>query len=110
MKFEWGDKNKLYVEHIYTIFNEWSLSPPYKKIRVNVNGNTVISWSFQTFSHSAFNPLKDLFLIYKHKGIVNNLIHDHLTPRGLAYWWMDDGGKLDYNKKVKESGISSKYS
>jgi LAGLIDADG DNA endonuclease family len=101
LKFEWGDKNKLYAEHIHTIFNEWILSPPYKKIRVNVNGNTVISWSFQTFSHSAFNPLKDLFLINKHKGIANNLIHNHLTPRGLAYWWMDDGGKLDYNKNSK---------
>ena len=105
LKFEWGDKNKLYAEHIHTIFNEWILSPPHKKIRVNVNGNTIISWGFQTFSHSAFNPLKDLFLINKYKGIANNLIHNHLTPRGLAYWWMDDGGKLDYNKNSKNQGL-----
>ena len=53
MKFKWGDKNKLYEEHIHTIFNEWVLSPPHKKTRINVNGNTNISWGFQTFSHSA---------------------------------------------------------
>lgn len=105
MKFEWGDKNKLYAEHIHAIFNEWVLSPPHKKIRVNVNGNTIISWGFQTFSHSAFNPLKDLFLINKYKSIANNLIHNHLTARGLAYWWMDDGGKLDYNKNSKNQGL-----
>lgn len=105
MKFEWGDKNKLYAEHVHTIFNEWVLSPPHKKIRLNVNGNIVITRGFQTFNHSAFNPLKDLFLINKNKSIPNNLIKNHLTPRGLAYWWMDDGGKLDYNKNSKNQGL-----
>lgn len=33
----------------------------------------------------------------QHKSIcdTNLIIFDHLTPRGLAYWYMDDGGKLD---------------
>jgi hypothetical protein len=26
-----------------------------------------------------------------------NLITDYLTPLSLAYWFMDDGGRLDYN-------------
>jgi hypothetical protein len=30
---------------------------------------------------------------------------DHLTPRGLAYWYMDDGGKLDYNKNTKNKSV-----
>lgn len=60
---------------------------------------------FQTFSHEAFNFLADLFLKQKHKGISDNLILDHLTPRGLAYWYMDDGGKLDYNKNTKNKSV-----
>ena len=59
----------------------------------------------QTFSHEAFNFLADLFLKQKHKGISENLILDHLTPRGLAYWYMDDGGKLDYNKNTKNKSV-----
>jgi len=33
------------------------------------------------------------------------LIANYLTPRGLAYWFMDDGGKLDYNKNSKNRSI-----
>jgi len=105
MKFEWGDKNKNYAEHVHSLFREWILSPPHKKVRTNINGRIVITWGFQTFSHSAFNWLRDLFLVDKNKGIINNLIKDHLTARGLAYWYMDDGGKLDYNKNTKNKGL-----
>lgn len=105
MKFEWGDKNKIYAEHVYALFNEWVLSPPHKKSRVNINGKIVINWGFQTISHSAFNPLKDLFLRNKYKGVVDNLIKSYLTEIGLAYWFMDDGGKLDYNKNTKNKGL-----
>jgi hypothetical protein len=45
----------------------------------------VISWKFQTISHSAFNPLRDLFLLNKRKGIKKNLINDFLTEKDLAY-------------------------
>jgi len=105
MKLEWGDKNKVYAEHVHALFEEWVLSPPHQKTRVNMNGNTVINWGFQTISHNAFNPLKDLFLIKKHKGVADNLIKNHLRGRGLAYWFMDDGGKLDYNKNSKNKGL-----
>ena len=30
---------------------------------------------------------------------------NHLTGRGLAYWFMDDGGRLDYNKNSKNKSI-----
>lgn len=105
IKFEWGDKNKSYAEHVYALFDEWVLSPPHKKSRVNINGNTVISWGFQTISHDAFNPLKDLFLINNQKGIAIDLIKNYLTERSLAYWFMDDGGKLDYNKNSRNKGL-----
>jgi len=105
IKFEWGDKNKAYALHVFTLFDQWVLSQPQKKSRISPKGNIVINWGFQTLSHEAFNFLANLFLKQKHKGINDNLILDHLTPRGLAYWYMDDGGKLDYNKNTKNKSV-----
>ena len=105
LKFEWGEKNKPYLDHVYDLFNEWVISPPHKKTRVNINNKQVINWGFQTISHEAFNFLSDLFLKENKKSVPENLVRDNLTPRGLAYWWMDDGGKLDYNKNSKNKSV-----
>jgi len=83
MKFEWGDKSKKYLDHVYSLFDEWVLSEPHKKTRISPKGNEVINWGFQTISHEAFNSLAQLF-INKNKIISANLIKNHLTPRGLA--------------------------
>jgi len=98
MKFEWGNKNKPYLNHVYNLFNKWVLAQPHIKARVNANGKLVTNWGFQTISHEAFNILSELFLINNKKGISKELIKNHLTKRGLAFWFMDDGRKLDYNK------------
>ena len=105
MKFEWSDKNKAYLDHVYNLFDEWVLSQPHKKSRLSSKGNLIVNWGFQTISHEAFHFLNILFLKNKHKGISEEIIPDFLTPRGLAYWFMDDGGKLDYNKNSKNRSI-----
>lgn len=108
MKFEWSDKNKPYVDHVYNLFDEWVLSKPHKKSRISPNGNLVVTWGFQTISHKSFKPLAELFLspsLENKKGIPSSLIKNHLTGRGLAYWFMDDGGKLDYNLNSKNKSI-----
>lgn len=105
LKFEWGDRQKPYVDHVFKLFDEWLLSPPHQKVRLSPLGNTIITWGFQTFSHPAFNVLADLFLINNVKSVPSLLIKDHLTARGLAYWFMDDGGKLDYNKNSKNKSV-----
>jgi hypothetical protein len=105
LKFEWGNKQKLYVDYIFELFNEWVISPPHKKTRMSPNGNEVISWGFQTISHKAFNPLAELFITNNKKTVPDLLIKNHLTPRGLAIWFNDDGGKLDYNKNSKNQSI-----
>jgi hypothetical protein len=105
IKFEWGDRNKAYAFHVHQLFDEWVLSEPHQKSRLSPKGKLVINWGFQTFSHEAFNPIANLFLVNQRKSINENLINDHLTPRGLAYWFMDDGGKLDYNKNSKNKSI-----
>ena len=105
MKFEWSDKSKPYLLHVYKLFDEWVLSNPHKKSRLSPKGNLAVNWGFQTISHEAFNPLAKLFLNNSKKGILDSLIMNYLTERGLAYWFMDDGGKLDYNKNSKNRSI-----
>lgn len=105
IKFEWGNRQKPYVDHVLTLFDEWIISSPHKKVRISPKGNTITNWGFQTFSHPAFNVLADLFLVNNVKMVPSLLIKNHLTARGLAYWFMDDGGKLDYNKNSKNKGI-----
>lgn len=87
LKFEWGDKSKIYMNHVYALFDEWVLTEPHKKVRTSPAGNEVINWGFQTLSHEAFNFLAELFLDQSKKIISTDLIKNHLTPRGLAYWF-----------------------
>jgi hypothetical protein len=105
IKFEWSDKNKAYVDHVYDLFDEWLISQPHKKVRKSPKGNEIINWGFQTISHEAFNPLAQLFINNNKKSVKESLIKNHLTERSLAYWFMDDGGKLDYNKNSKNKSI-----
>src|SRR4051794_17052531 len=62
LKFEWGDVNKEYAFHVYSLFKGWILTEPKKRSRININQNEVNTWWFQTFSHEAFNPLAELFI------------------------------------------------
>lgn len=32
-------------------------------------------------------------------------MENYLTPRSLSYWFMDDGGKLSYNKNFERKGF-----
>jgi hypothetical protein len=98
MKFEW--KQEKYAFHIYEIFDDWILSPPKLVSRINPSsGGTSETWRFQTFSHPALSVLADLFLDQQgRKQVPAGLIANHLTARGLAYWYMDDGGIADQGR------------
>lgn len=105
MKFEWSDKNKPYLDYIYNLFDEWVISEPHQKARRSPKGNLVTNWGFQTISHKPFNPLADLFIKSNKKTLSENLIINHLTERGLAIWFMDDGGKRDYHKNSNNKTV-----
>lgn len=106
IKFEQGNKHKDYIDHLYDLYYDYIISPPHKKIRINKNNNEIINWGMQTVSSIHFNLYATLFKIKnRSKGISDNLINDYLTEVGLAYWFMDDGGKLDYNKGSKNKSI-----
>ena len=91
IKFEQGLIHKAYMDHLYNEFFPWCLAEPKPPSKNRPN-----SLIMQTVGHEALNVFADLFLVGPRKGIPANLVRDHVTVISLAYWFMDDGGKLDY--------------
>jgi hypothetical protein len=90
LKVEQSAAHANYVQHLYSVFRPWVLSPPRSRSHSDSQGNEHISWTFQTVSHPAFRFYAHQFYGGPKKG-VPKLIHHWLTARGLAYWFMDDG-------------------
>lgn len=89
LKVEQSIAHKAYVEHLYEQFRDWVLTEPKSKTKVS-KGCSSDSVAFQTLSHEAFRFFAHQF--YKDaKKSVPKLIHRWLTPKALAYWFMDDG-------------------
>lgn len=111
LKFQQSDKlHREYLFHLHTLFRDWVLSPPYFDTKRAM-------WSFQTLSHSDITKLARLFVLDS-KGIPcrkhikqyfvalpKNEFFGHLSPRALAYWIMDDGGRSCYNKDYERKGF-----
>jgi hypothetical protein len=92
LKFEWGALNKAYAFHVFELFKEYCITQPREQVRVNSKGVSVTTWCFQTLLHPDFDCIGQLFLNNGKKIVPQGLIQNHLTPVGLAYWFMDDGG------------------
>ena len=90
LKVEQSARHEAYVRHIHELFSEWVLTPPRRRLSRASNGTITINWAFQTVSHEAFEPYGLQFYGGGRKK-VPELITDWLTPRGFAYWFMDDG-------------------
>lgn len=89
LKVEHSLKQRFYLEYLYEIFKEWCLSPPREKIK-HLKQKIYINLAFTTVSHRSFRFYAHQFY-KKGKKNVPKLIHRWLTPRVLAYWFMDDG-------------------
>jgi len=74
---------------VYRLFEGWVQTPPQTERVVSREQKSDTVW-FQTVSHSAFRFYAHQFYDGLRKR-VPQLIHRWLTPRGLAYWFMDDG-------------------
>ena len=109
MKFEQGYKQKLFIDHFFTIFGKYVfMEKPGKRFNFSVlHKKKVKSFWFKTFSHPSFTQLYILFYkesmrnskLCRKKTISENLITNYLTCKGLAYWIMCDGS-LQKNKKT----------
>lgn len=88
-----SEQQALYCDHLYSIFAKWVLTPP--KFYKRSNGFKM----FKTLSHSSFRFYGQQFYenlpaaagFKKRRKKLPKLIHRWLSPRGLAYWFMDDG-------------------
>ena len=89
LKVEQSHAHQAYVHHLYELFKEWVLTPPRRREVVS-RGHESENWVFQTVSHGAFRFYAQQFYA-DGKKCVPKLIDHWLTPRGLAYWFMDDG-------------------
>lgn len=97
LKFEVGEKNLEYLKHIQQVLDPFILSQPNEIVRVNQAGHEVKTFQLQTISHTDFNVFAHGFQLDKgKKSIDSDFLSKNLTLQSVAYWYMDDGGKLDY--------------
>jgi hypothetical protein len=97
LRFEASEKHSEYVHHLCERFDNWVPNKPRLVKRINRNLTEVRTLQFQTLTSAQWKWLADIFLDKDGvKRIPPNLIQDHLSAMGLAYWFMDDGGKMDY--------------
>lgn len=98
LQFKQSLINKEYILHLYSLFQEFCGTQPlnmsYFDSRVNKN-KKYNSIKFQTLSLPCFNVYRELFYNSEGKKILPNNIEQLLTPKGLAYWFMDDGYKAE---------------
>ena len=96
LKWQMSMKHADYANQICNEFGDrWIPSKPHGILRSNsemLGFQTVTSGNLTELAHLLLEEKSGRFVkVYK-----PGLIRDHLTDRGLAYWFMDDGGKADY--------------
>ena len=99
LKFLQGEKHKEYIYHLHERYKDYVISQPfYDKKRK--------TYSFQTIFHSDFKVLSSIFHNSEYqKSIGEYFMKNNISPIILAYWFMDDGGLLSYNKDYPRKGI-----
>lgn len=96
IKFEQGIQHKEYIEHLYQVFEPYCGTGP--RERFVDKEETRKSIGFTTYRHNDFIFYYNYF--YEIQGnksvkVIRKDIHKFLTPKAVAYWFMDDG---TYNK------------
>lgn len=99
LKFEQSIGHEPYARHVYWLFREWVLTPPRERRTRSSNGAITTNVAFQTVSHQAFRLYGQGFYPDAGRKKVPETIGPWLTPRGLAYWFMDDGSMKSAQSK-----------
>ena len=103
ISFEQSKQKIEYLNYLHKITKEagFDLKEPVTYSRIDSRySKTNESLYFRTESLEELKPLADMFLDSEGKKIVPLNIAEHLTPRGLAFWIMDDG------QQVKRGGVT----
>lgn len=87
--------HKNYFYYVLSFFLPFCVKdyiPQSRIIRDNRTKKTYSAISFTTMHLPCFNEFKEMFYELNVKKVPSNL-YELLTPRGLAFWLMDDGSK-----------------
>lgn len=127
VKFEQGKKNEAYVLHLFKVFEPFVGTGPVERV---INKNKAPAeelryavW-FQTYQHESLIFYYNLFykqeldptnpnIVLNKIKIVPKNIGKFLTPRAIAYWFMDDGSYEDQTNRTylfNTQGFSKKES
>lgn len=92
IKFEQKLDSSEYIYHLYDIFKDWVGTPPtIRNIEEGKLSSRKSIW-FRTYSHSAlFYYFNQFYSKESGKKVIPFILKKKLTPRVLAYWYMDDG-------------------
>ena len=103
LKILQSDQHKEYVFHLYEIFKDFTNTPPRKYVFTDKRFPNKIytRWYFSTTSQAFFRFYAHQFYD-SNKKIVPKRIYKWLTPRAIAYWYMDDGAQ---KWKTKSLGV-----
>jgi hypothetical protein len=88
-------KHKAYFEYVYSFFYNFCAKDYVIQSRVikdKTTNKTYSALSFTTMQLPCFNVFRELFYLSNVKFVPHN-IYELLTPKGLAFWIMDDGSK-----------------
>jgi LAGLIDADG DNA endonuclease family len=114
VKFEQGKKNEAYVLHLFKIFKPFVGTGPVERV-INKNKASAEKvrsavW-FRTYQHDSLkyyyhafykqvlDPKNPNRVLTKTKVVPKN-ISKLLTPRAIAYWFMDDGSYEDQTNRT----------
>nr|YP_009739405.1 LAGLIDADG homing endonuclease [Tricholoma terreum]QIC20249.1 LAGLIDADG homing endonuclease [Tricholoma terreum] len=104
ISFEQSNKKAEYLNHLLTltkeelpVINEEVKEYSREDQRYNTTNKSLY---FRTKSVEELKPFADLFLDSEGKKVIPLKIAEHLTPRSLAFWIMDDG------QQVKRGGVT----
>lgn len=104
-----AESHKEYFNLVYSLFESFcpkNYTIQNKTIRDKRSVNTYRALCFTTMQLPCFNIYRDMFYISNIKIVPENIYH-LLTPRGLAFWIMDDGSRQGDGLHISVYGFSS---
>nr|QJQ35385.1 LAGLIDADG endonuclease [Fusarium pseudonygamai] len=103
-------KHKEYFDYVLSFFTPYCANDYIPQSRLVVDNRTKKTYSaisFTTMQLPCFNIYRELFYDANKKKIVPENIRELLTPRGLAFWIMDDGSKHGSGLHLSVYGFSN---
>jgi len=103
-------KHKEYFDYVFGFFLPFCVNDYTSQSRLVVDNRTKKTYSaisFTTMQLPCFNLYRELFYDSNKKKIVPGNISELLTPRGLAFWIMDDGSKQNEGLHISVYGFTN---